>query len=84
MTLYIIFCQMERKIVMKKLRRPKEEKKWMGVCAGLAHFLGIDVTFMRVIWVMVRIFPPVGSLTAILAYLALAFIIPEDKDYIDV
>lgn len=70
--------------MLKKLRRPQEERKLLGVCAGLANFVGIDITFMRIVWVLICLFPPIGSFTAIVAYLVLGFIIPEDTDYIDV
>lgn len=73
---------MKKKIA--KLRRPKETRKLLGVCAGLANFLGIDVIYVRMIWVLVCLFPPVSTLTAIAAYIVLVYVIPEEKDYIDV
>lgn len=69
---------------MKKLRRAKKGKKLLGVCAGLANFLGIDVIFVRLIWVLICLFPPVSTLTAIVVYALLGYVIPEEKDYIDV
>lgn len=69
---------------MRKLRRPKEGRKLIGVCAGLAKFFGIDVIFMRMIWVLICLFPPISTLMAILAYIVLGYVIPEEKDYIDV
>jgi len=54
------------------------------VCAGLANFFGIDVIFVRMVWVLVCLFPPVSTLTAIVAYVVLGYVIPEEKDYIDV
>ena len=38
---------------MKKLRRPQEGRKLMGVCAGLARFFGIDAVFVSVLWVLI-------------------------------
>ena len=69
---------------MKKLRRPQEGRKLMGVCAGLGRLFGIDPVFVRVLWVLVCLFPPVSSFVAIAAYILLAYIIPEETDYIDV
>ncbi len=69
---------------MKKLRRPKEGRKFMGVCAGLAQFFGIDAVFVRVLWILICLFPPVSSFMAIAAYILLGYIIPEETDYIDV
>lgn len=56
----------------------------MGVCVGLARFLGIDPMYMRLIWVLICMFPPISTITAVALYLVLAYIIPEEKDYIDV
>lgn len=69
---------------MKKLRRPKEGRKVWGVCAGFAQFFGIDVKYVRLIWILIALFPPVSTGAAIVAYLVLGYIIPEEKDYIDV
>lgn len=68
---------------IKKLRRPKN-KKIMGVCAGLAEFFGMDAVYMRLVWVLICMFPPISTITAVVVYLILAYIIPEEKDYIDV
>lgn len=69
---------------MKKLRRPKEGRKLLGVCAGFGQFLGIDAVFIRVLWIFVCLFPPVSSFVAIAAYILLGYVIPEETDYIDV
>ena len=69
---------------MKKLRRPQEGRKLMGVCAGLGKLFGIDPVFVRVLWILICLFPPVSSFLAIAAYILLAYIIPEETDYIDV
>ena len=73
---------MKKKI--QKLRRPKKGKKLLGVWAGLANFFGIEVIFIRLIWVLVCLFPPVSTFAAIAAYIVLGYVIPEEKDYIDV
>ena len=69
---------------MKKLRRPQDGRKLMGVCAGLGQFFGIDAVFVRVLWILICLFPPVSSFIAIAAYILLGYIIPEETDYIDV
>lgn len=69
---------------MKKLRRPKDKRKIMGVCAGLGDFFGIDPVFVRVMWIVLGFFPPISTATAVIVYLVLGYIIPEEKDYIDV
>ena len=32
----------------KKFALDTSESKWMGVCAGVANYLNVDVTFVRV------------------------------------
>lgn len=56
----------------------------MGVCAAIGNLFGIDAIFVRMVWVLVCLFPPVSTLTAIAVYILLAYAIPEEKDYIDV
>lgn len=36
----------------KKLFRNSRDKKIAGVCSGLAEYLGIDVTVMRIIFLL--------------------------------
>ena len=58
---------------MRKLYRSKEERVIGGVCGGIAEYLNVDPTLIRVLWVL-------GSLAwgaGILAYLIAWIIIPE-------
>lgn len=73
---------MKRKI--DRLRRAKAGRKFAGVCAGLGRFFGIDSLYIRLVWVLVALFPPVSTLAAVAAYIVLAYVIPEETDYIDV
>lgn len=63
----------------KKLYRSKTEKKIAGVCGGMAKFLNIDVTIVRLIWALVSVFAGAG----LIAYLVCALVIPEEPDYIE-
>ena len=56
----------------KKLYRSTQNRMIAGVCAGLAEYLNIDPTIVRVIWALVAL-----SGAGILAYLVCALIIPE-------
>ena len=56
----------------KKLYRDTNNKVLAGVCAGLAEYVNIDPTIVRVIWALVGL-----SGAGIVAYLACALIIPE-------
>ena len=60
---------------MKKLYRSKSNRMIAGVCAGVAEYLNIDPTVIRVIWA-IACFGTLG----ILAYIACALIIPEKPD----
>ena len=65
----------------KKLYRDKQNEKVAGVCAGLADYLNIDVTIIRLIWVLFVLCAGTG----VLAYIACALVIPEKPaDIIDV
>ena len=55
----------------KKLYRIEEGKMIAGVCGGLAEYLNIDPTVVRLIWALVGL-----SGAGILAYLVAALIIP--------
>jgi len=57
---------------MKKLKR-SSNKKIMGIAAGVAEYLDIDPTVIRVLWAFFAIFG-----FGILAYIVCIFIIPEN------
>jgi len=60
----------------RKLYRLKDDKMVEGVCAGIAAYLGIDSTIVRIIFVALLIIS--GGIIAI-AYLVMAAIIPVAK-----
>ena len=57
------------------LSRPREGRKLAGVCAGFARYLEIDLTVVRVVWVLMVLFPPVPGL---LAYIICWIVMPID------
>ena len=63
----------------KRLYRSKHDQKISGVCAGLAEFINIDPTIIRLIWVLVALCAGTG----VLAYIVCALVIPEKPDVID-
>ena len=64
----------------KKLYRNTSNKMIAGVCSGLAEYLNIDPTIVRLIWALIAL-----SGAGLLAYLVAALIIPEKpSDIIDV
>ena len=56
----------------KKLYRNPKDKIIAGVCSGLAEYINIDPTIVRVIWALVGL-----SGAGVVAYLVCALIIPE-------
>ncbi len=60
----------------KKLYRVMEGKSLCGVCTGLAEYFNLDVSLIRVLWVILTLAGGAG----LLAYIACAFIIPEKPD----
>lgn len=64
----------------KKLYRNTRNKMVAGVCSGLAEYINIDPTIIRVIWALVAL-----SGAGVVAYLICALIIPEKpSDIVDV
>ena len=58
---------------MKKLYKSDVDRKLCGVCGGIAEYLGIDSTIVRLIWVVLVVFFGTG----ILAYIISALVIPD-------
>lgn len=58
----------------KKLLKSKTDRKLCGVCGGIAEYLGIDSTIVRLCWVLFSLFGGCG----VLAYIICALIIPEN------
>ena len=57
----------------KKLYKSATDKKIDGVCAGIAEYLGMDPTVIRLLWVL---FTLLGG-ADILAYIIAAFVMPR-------
>lgn len=59
----------------KKLYRSKTDKKIFGVCGGLAEYFDVDVTVIRILFLVGLLI--VGG--GLLAYLICALVMPEEK-----
>lgn len=57
----------------KKFAKDLANKKIFGVCAGVAKYFNIDVTLVRIVWLILVICAGVG----LLAYLIAALIMPN-------
>ena len=58
----------------KKLKKSSKNKLIAGVCGGIAEYLNIDVTLVRLIWIMLGFFFGGG----LLLYIIAALIMPSD------
>ncbi|PXX99194.1 stress-responsive transcriptional regulator [Marinifilum breve] len=58
----------------KKLQR-SSNKMVAGVCAGIAEYLGLDVTLVRVLYVLISIFS--AGFPGLLIYIILWFVMPD-------
>ncbi len=59
----------------KRLFRLPSSGRIAGVCAGIADYFGVDVTVVRIGWVVLSVVPG-GFVGGVLAYLAAWFIMP--------
>ena len=65
----------------KKHIRSRTDVKISGVCGGIAEYLGIDSTIVRVLWVLGSFMT--ALMFGLLLYVICVFIIPEDSGFID-
>lgn len=63
---------------MKKLYKSRYDRKISGVCGGIAEYLNVDSTWIRLAWAALVLFLGTG----ILAYILAALILPENPDNI--
>ncbi len=66
---------------MNKLCKIEEQGKIFGVCAGLAQYFKIDVTAIRLLWLLAAVF---GIGSPVLIYIIVAIVLPKyDPDAVD-
>ncbi|HJU90171.1 MAG TPA: PspC domain-containing protein [Gemmatimonadaceae bacterium] len=58
------------------LRRSRSEKVIAGVVAGLAKYMGMDVTLARVLYVLISVLS--AAFPGFLVYIVLWLLIPEE------
>lgn len=62
----------------KKLYKSTRDKKLCGVCGGIAEYLNVDSTIIRLITVLISL--AWGS--GVLAYIIMALIMPDDTEIV--
>jgi phage shock protein C len=58
----------------KRLVRSRSDRKIAGVCAGFAEYFDLDVTLVRVVWLIVLIMGGVGLIPYLIAWI----VMPEE------
>ncbi len=63
-------------VARRSLRRLKSNRKIAGVCAGFAEYFDLDVTLIRVVWLLVTILGfPIGLVAYVIAWI----VMPEER-----
>ena len=60
----------------ERLTRPMNDAKIAGVCVGFARYFGVDPTLVRVLWLVLVIWPL--PCLGIIAYIVAWIVIPKD------
>lgn len=58
----------------KKLYKSTTDRKLCGVCAGIANYLNIDPTVVRLLWALITFVGGAG----VIAYIVCALVIPDE------
>lgn len=61
----------------KRLERPRAGRMLAGVCAGIAGYFGLEVSLVRVGYVLLTLFT---AFCGVFVYFILAVIIPQEKN----
>ena len=60
---------------MKKLQKSQTDRKVCGVCGGIAEYINVDPTVVRLLWALITL-GTVG--VGLLAYIIAAIVMPEN------
>ena len=64
--------------VKKRLYRSRKDRSVAGVCGGVADYLGVDPTLVRILWV---IFALAGG-PGLILYIIMAAVVPEEPEFV--
>ncbi len=67
-----------KSIVKKRLYRSREDRRIAGVCGGIADYLAVDPTMVRIFWALLALAGGPG----VLLYLIMAVVVPEEPEFI--
>ena len=66
---------MASKSDIKRLVRPVKGRKLAGVCVGIANYLNVDPTVIRVFWILLLL---PGGIPGVLLYALCWLVMPEE------
>jgi phage shock protein C len=69
-------AEQRKKVLYKRLTLSATDSKIAGVCGGIAEYLDIDPTVVRLIWLVLSIVPG-GIVGGLVVYLVAWIIIPK-------
>jgi phage shock protein C len=61
-------------LARKRLVRPRQGRKIAGVCLGFAEYFDLDVTLVRIVWLVASVMTGIGLLSYPIAWV----IMPEE------
>lgn len=61
-------------IARKRLVRPRQGRKIAGVCMGFAEYFDLDVTLVRLVWLILSVVTVIGLLSYPIAWI----VMPEE------
>jgi phage shock protein C len=62
----------------ERLIRLNREGKVAGVCAGFAKYFGLDVTLVRIVWLILSVWPL--PLFGVIAYIVAWIVMPKEPE----
>ena len=62
----------------KRLYRSRKQRQVAGVCGGIADYLSIDPTLVRLVWALFALAGGPG----VVLYIILAVIVPEEPEFV--
>lgn len=71
---YQYFVSNQQGTTQGRIHKSATDKKICGVCGGIAEWLGVDPTIIRIAWAVLAC----GWGTGILLYFICAFVLPEE------
>ena len=72
--LYQYFTSNNKGSVHGRIHKSARDRKISGVCGGIAEWLGVDPTIVRIAWAVLAC----GWGTGILLYFICSFVLPEE------